>query len=301
MPFFKTTDNTELHFIDWGAGEPVVFVSAWGLSCRMWQYQMTQVVDFGRRTVTYDRRGHGRSEDPGRGYDYDQLSDDLASLLNHLDLWNATLVSHSMGEGEIVRYLSRYGSNRIARVALISPLGPLPVAADDNPVGLDRDVIDSVRNSWKLDFPSWLDANQDSYVGKGLPGCNVSDGLVDWTKRDLLQTSLMALIECNRTGMETDRRTEMQRIDVPTLIIQGDHDASIPIELSGKVCAQLIPGAVLRTYANAPHGLYLSHANRLTGDLVGFFSTTKMAQMDALRADAAVLQSVSSASRSTAQ
>jgi non-heme chloroperoxidase len=270
MPYYETPDHVQLYYQDWGEGEPVVFVSAWALSSRMWQYQMINLIEHGLRCIAYDRRGHGRSDHPGHGYDYDTLADDLAGLIDRLDLTGVTLVSHSMGGGEIVRYLTRHGHGRVARAALVAPLGPFPLRAEDNPHGFDPAVVAAVRAGWKEDFPAWMDASADGYVGKGLPGCSVPAGLVEWTKQDMLQSSLLALIECNRTGVETDLRTEMTRIAVPTLIIDGDHDQSIPTELSGKVCAELIPGSIFKLYQNAPHGLYLTHRSRLTDDLLTF-------------------------------
>ncbi|MBO0692010.1 MAG: alpha/beta hydrolase [Acidimicrobiaceae bacterium] len=277
MPWFESADLTTIHFQDWGRGAPVVFVSGWGLSCEMWQYQMAALVDHGVRTIAYDRRGHGRSDRPGRGYDYDTLSDDLACLLEHLDLRDVTLVGHSMGDGEIVRYLSRHGEHRVSKIVLVAPIGPLPVATDNNPGGINRALIESVRNGWKQDFTAWLDANADAYVGKGLPGCNVSDGLVEWTKRDLMRTSLRAIIDCNRTAVETDRRDDARCVRVPTLIIHGDHDASMPAALSGQVYAELVVGSTFKLYEHAPHGLYLTHHARLASDLLAFRHSGELA------------------------
>jgi non-heme chloroperoxidase len=270
MLYHETSDHTTLYYQDWGKGEPVVFLSAWALSSRMWQYQMIAMVDRGLRCIAYDRRGHGRSDQPGKGYDYDTLADDLAGLVDMLDLRGLTLVGHSMADGEIIRYLTRHGDERVARVALVCPFGRFPLRADDNPEGFDPADIDMVRASWKRDFTAWMDAGVDGYVGAGLPGCNVSTGLIEWTKWDMLGTSLLALIECNRAGVETDRRMEMTKVAVPTLIIDGDHDVSIPTELSGQVCAELIPGSTFELYEDAPHGLYLTHGDRLTNDLVRF-------------------------------
>lgn len=270
MPYFSTDDGCRLHCRDWGDGDPVVFLSSWSLSSVMWQYQMVELVEHGLRCVAYDRRGHGRSDDPGRGYDYDTLADDLAVLLDTLDLYDVTLVGHSMAGGEIVRYLTRHGDDRIARIALVSPIAPCPLRTDDNPAGFDPSIVESVRDSWKQDITAWVDASADGYVGAGLPGCDVSPGLVDWTKRDLLQTSLCAQIACHRTGVEADLRLELGKIAVPALVIHGDHDETIPAEISGRVCAELIPRASYALYENAPHGLYLTHRDRLTKDLLSF-------------------------------
>jgi non-heme chloroperoxidase len=270
MPYYETRDHVQLFYQDWGAGEPIVFVSAWALSSRMWQYQMINLIEHDLRCIAYDRRGHGRSDQPADGYDYDTLADDLAGLMEMLDLSGVTLVSHSMGGGEIVRYLSRHGNHRVARAVLVSPMGPFPLRTETNPNGFDPAVVATVRASWKRDFPSWIDIGAAGYVGSGLPGCNVSARLIEWTRHDMLQTSLLALLECNRSGVETELRGEMTNIAVPTLIIDGDHDQSVPTELSGKVCAELIPGSIFKLYENAPHGLYLTHPERLASDLLGF-------------------------------
>jgi non-heme chloroperoxidase len=231
---------------------------------------MAALVDQGFRTVAYDRRGHGRSGRPGSGYDYDTLADDLAALVQHLNLEDITLVTYSMGEGEAVRYLSRHGDGRVAKLILTCPAGPLPMRSDDNPNGADPEVLEAVRESWKQDFTAWMDAAQDGFFGVGLPGCDVSPGIVEWTRSDMMATSLAALIAFYRTGTETDRRQDMEAVRSPTLIIQGDHDQSIPIELSGQVAAGLISGSELRVYENAPHALYLTHRDRLTADILEF-------------------------------
>ena len=275
MPYYETPDHVQLYYQDWGKGEPVVFVSAWALSSRMWQYQMINLIDHGLRCIGYDRRGHGRSDQPGDHYDYDSLADDLAGLIEALELTGVTLVAHSMGCGEIVRYLTRHGDRRVARVALVAPAGPFPLRTETNPNGFEPDVVATVRASWKRDFPGWMDRAEAGYVGSGLPGCDVSAGMIEWTRQDMLQTSLLALVECNRSIVETDLRGEMANIAVPMLIIDGDHDQSVPTELSGKVCAALVPGSIFKLYENAPHGLYLTHPDRLTSDLLSFIESAE--------------------------
>jgi pimeloyl-ACP methyl ester carboxylesterase len=270
MPYFEGTEGIRLHYRDWGDGEPVVFLASWSLSSVMWQYQMVALADGGLRCVAYDRRGHGRSDDLGHGYDYDTLADDLAALLTTLDLDRVTLVAHSMASGEVVRYLTRHGDDRVARIALVSPIGPFPLRQDDNPNGVDLAIFEAVWESWRRDITAWVDAGADGYVGKGLPDCEVSAELVEWTKRDLLKTSLIAQIECQRAAATTDLRPELATITVPALVIHGDHDESIPAEISGCVCAELIPSATFSLYENAPHGLYLTHRDRLTRDLLEF-------------------------------
>jgi non-heme chloroperoxidase len=257
----------------------VVFCAAWALSSIAWQYQMISVVDSGRRAVAYDRRGHGRSDDPGRGYDYDTLADDLARVLERLELRDVTLVAHSMGSGEAVRYLTRHGAGRVARLLLLAPTTPFVLKTPDNPDGVDGTFFAERRDEWRRDFGRWILENEAPYFGEGLPGCDVSSLLRDWTKADMLATTLQAAIEFQQSAVETDFRAELSGISVPTLIVQGDADASAPLPLTGARTAELIPGGRLLVYENAPHGLYLTHRERLNGDLLAFIEdhTTALA------------------------
>lgn len=270
MSFMETKDATRLYYREWGTGKPVVFISGWGLSSEMWSYQMIDLSARGLRCIAYDRRGHGRSDDPGRGYDYDTLADDLAALLDHLDLRGVTLAAHSMGSGEAVRYLTRYGSSRVDRLALIGTALPFPLKTADNPDGFNRELIDIQRAMWHRDFPRWLFENEGPYFGAGLPGCSVSPEIVEWTKADMRQTSLKAILDCNLTLIETDFRAELRDISLPTLIVHGDRDSSFPIEMSGLLVSRLLPNNQFIVYENAPHGLYITHMQRLNEDLLEF-------------------------------
>jgi non-heme chloroperoxidase len=261
------SDGTNLFYRDWGSGKPVVFVHSWGLSSDMWCYQMAPMSQKGLRCLSYDRRGHGRSSDPGRGYDYDTLASDLAALLDSLNVQGVTLVSHSMGAGEVLRYLTRYGRNRVARIALVSPTGtPYRQKSPDNPDGIDASVYEGfIRNSLLKDFPKWMEDNARPFVLK-----ETSASTIEWIKGMLLRTSMQALVECQRSGTSTDFRKELAHISVPTLVIQGDKDASAPMELTGRKTAALIPGAQLKIYEGAPHGLFVTHVDRLNSDLLEF-------------------------------
>lgn len=270
MPFVQTDDDVSLFFRDWGEGEPVVFCAAWALSSIAWQYQMMSVVDSGRRAVAYDRRGHGRSDDPGRGYDYDTLADDLARVLEALDLRDVTLVAHSMGSGEAVRYLTSHGDGRIARLVLLAPTTPFVLKTPDNEIGVDGELFAANRDQWRRDFGRWILENEGPYFGDGLPGCDVSPLLRDWTKADMLNTTLQAAIGFQRSAVETDFRAELPALSLPTLIVQGDADASAPLPLTGARTAELLPNCRLCVYENAPHGLYLTHREKLNADLLAF-------------------------------
>jgi non-heme chloroperoxidase len=270
MPFVRSSDDVSLFVRDWGEGTPVVFCAAWALSSIAWQYQMISVVDEGRRAVAYDRRGHGRSDDPGHGYDYDTLADDLASVLEHLDLHDVTLVAHSMGSGDAVRYLTRHGSDRVARLMLLAPTTPFVLKTPNNEYGVDGELFAEQREQWRRDFGRWILENEPPYFGDGLPGCDVSSLLRDWTKADMLSTSLQAAIEFQRSAMETDFRAELSSLSLPTLIVQGDADASAPLPLTGARTADLLPNSRLLVYEDAPHGLYLTHREKVNADLLAF-------------------------------
>lgn len=270
MPFVQTQDHVSLFYRDWGKGEPVVFCAAWALSSIAWQYQMISVVDSGRRAVAYDRRGHGRSDDPGHGYDYDTLADDLARVLDSLDLRDVTLIAHSMGSGDAVRYLTRHRDGRIARLVLLAPTTPFLLKTPDNADGVDGELFAVRRDEWRRDFGRWILENEPPYFGDGLPGCDVSSLLRDWTKADMLNTTLQAAIEFQRSAVETDFRAQLARLSLPTLIVQGDADSSAPLPITGARTADLLPNCHLRVYENAPHGLYLTHREKVNADLLAF-------------------------------
>jgi non-heme chloroperoxidase len=261
----ETKDGAGLFYRDWGSGEAVVFVHGWAVNSDLWQYQMAYLASHGLRCVTFDRRGHGRSTDPGRGYDFDTLADDLAAVIEKLDLRDVTLVGHSMGCAEIARYLVRHGVSRVARVAFVSASLPFVMKTDDNPDGVDRAVFEKTRAGWSKDFPKWLGENARPFFAP-----DTSQHMVDWGIRMCLQTSLQALFECNRIDVETDFRPELPRIQVPTLVIHGDADVSAPLDLMGRRTAKLIPGSQLKVYEHGPHGLMFTHTERLNADLLAF-------------------------------
>ncbi|QRK08845.1 alpha/beta hydrolase [Archangium violaceum] len=265
-----TRDGVDLFYRDWGTGRPVVFLSGWALCSDMWNYQMVPLSEQGLRCVAYDRRGHGRSSDPGRGYDYDTLADDLAFVLEALDLREVTLVGHSMASGELVRYLTRHGAGRIARLVFVAPAAtPFPLKTADNPEGIDASVFEYVRDQLMLrDFPKWLADNARPFVTE-----ETSPEMVEWIMSLMRQCSMKAVIECNRSSTTTDFRAELPRIKLPTLVIHGDKDVSAPLELTGRKTARLIPGSRLEVYEGAPHGLFVTHMDRLNADLLAFART----------------------------
>jgi non-heme chloroperoxidase len=265
--FIETTDGVRLAYTDWGAGKPVVFVHAWALPSPMWDYQVGALSEQGLRCIAYDRRGHGRSSKPNFGYDCDTLADDLSALLAELDLNGVTLVSHSFGSAEVVRYLSRHGAGRIAKIVLIAPAAlPFVTKTADNPNGIPAEQLEFFRTKvLQADFPKWLEDGKKAFFV-----AETSSSLQDWVKELMLSTPLPVAIETNRRISSTDFRKELPGITVPTLIIHGDEDASAPIDLTGRPTAALIPKAQFKIYEGAPHGIFLTHKDRLNADLLGF-------------------------------
>jgi non-heme chloroperoxidase len=271
MPFIQATDRTSLFVTDWGSGSPVVFTHAWGLRSDEWNYQVPAFVAADLRCVLYDRRGHGRSDRPATGYDIDTMADDLAAVIDHFDLREVTLVAHSLGSKEAVRYLSRHGDARIARLVLIAPTTPLIRRTADNPDGVDPALIDANYAAVAADVTQWCADFEAAgpYFGSSPGG---SPGLVDWTIRMIVDTPLHVLLETLKVNVDADMRAELREIRVPTLIVHGDQDASAPIDLTGRKTAELIRGADLVVYPGAGHGLYASDHDAVNADILAFIS-----------------------------
>ena len=270
MSYFQATDGTTLYYRDHGDGPPIVLLSSQGLSSSMWQHLMVRLADREFRCVALDRRGHGRSDDPGKGYDFDRFADDIGELLTLLDLRDVMLVGHSVGGAEAARYLTRHGSDRVSRLVLASTTLPFLARTEDNPDGVPPAVMQSVWESWHSDWPRWVGENRPPFIGAGLPGCAVSPEMIQLGMNDMLQTSLPALLQTSRAAVTTDFRAELREIGVPTLLIHGDSDASSPVEITGAKAVTLIPGARLKIYQNAPHGLVATHLSQVEGDIVEF-------------------------------
>jgi non-heme chloroperoxidase len=263
----RTRDGQELAVQDWGSGPPILFLAAWGLPSEMWAYQMVPLSEQGFRTVAYDRRGHGRSSRPGTGYDADTLADDLAAVLDALDLRDVTLVGMSIAGGEMVRYVTRHGTARLARLVFVGTAAtPFPTQTADNPAGVPAERFEMFRQQMLLrDYPKWLEDNRPAFF---VP--ETSAQIQDWVKAMMLDTSLKALVECNRTFTSTDFRAELPKVALPALVIHGDADVSAPLDLTGRPTAKLLPNARLTVYEGAPHGLFVTHRDRLTADLLAF-------------------------------
>jgi non-heme chloroperoxidase len=264
MPFISVKDGAQLYWREWGAGSPILFLSSLGCDSRLWDYQIAAFADEGFRCIGFDRRGHGRSDQPAAGYDVDTFADDVAQLVDELDLKNLTLITHSMAGGEAVRYLTRHGSQRISRLILVAPTTPMLLKAPDNPNGLPMEAFGALWSQWARDYPKWVDDNVAPFF---IP--ETSPAMMRWVVT-LLTTPLPITLACSRAMAEADFRAEMRAIDVPTLIVHGDRDRSMPVELTGKPSAELIPGCRLLVYPGAPHGLMFTHMDQLHADLLSF-------------------------------
>lgn len=266
FPYLTTAERTTLFYKEWGAGErTVVFIHGWPLHSDMWQYQMLHLANAGIRVIAYDQRGCGRSTDPGTGYDFDALADDLSSVIEQLALRNIVLVGHSFGAGQIVRYLSRHTSARVSKIVLLSASLPFIQQSQDNPDGVDPARFEHLRMLMRTDTPKWLgNASKIFFVPETSPET------IQWGVRMCMDNSIFALTQTNHTDVETDFRAELPKVRVPTLVIHGDADRTCQIETTGRRVAQLIPGAELKVYKDAPHGLFITHMERLNNDLLTF-------------------------------
>jgi pimeloyl-ACP methyl ester carboxylesterase len=266
MPTLKAKDGTEIFFHDWGSGPPVVLIHGWPLNADMWEHQSLHLAGNGFRVIAYDRRGFGRSGKPWAGHDYDTFADDLAALMTALDLNGVSLVGFSMGGGEVARYLGRYGAGRVAKAVLIGAVPPFLLQAADNPNGAPASVFEGMMAGIAADRPSF-------FAGFG-PGFysppKVSDAVQDWTLSMAMQASLKGTLDCVKAFGFTDFRADMQAFTVPTLVLHGEQDGIVPLAISGKVTAAMVPGAVLKTYADAGHGLCWTHKDAVNADLLDF-------------------------------
>jgi non-heme chloroperoxidase len=261
----RARDGAALYVKDWGAGPPVLFVHSWAINADMWEYQMTPLAEQGRRVIAFDRRGHGRSQETAAGYDIDNLADDLGAVIEALDLTDLTLVGHSMGGPEAVRYLSRHGAGRVARLALVAPTTPRLRQSPDNPGGVPQAAFDQMRASWRQDRAKWLADNSRPFLAP-----ETSQAMVDWLIGLMMQTSLKVWLDCNDTVVAGDFRRDLAALRLPVQVIHGDADVSAPLALTGQPTAALVPGARLIVYEGAPHGLFITHAERLNADLAAF-------------------------------
>ena len=267
-PYVAARDGTKLFVQDWGSGRPVLLLSAWTFDASIWGSQIAALDAKGFRCVAPDRRGHGRSEMPSSGYDLDTLTDDVAAVIEARDLRDVTLVGFSMGTAEAVNYLGRYGSDRIARLVLIAPTTPFLVKTEDNPDAVPKAVIEADNAAIARDFAKWIAANEAPFFTPETPEITRT-----WIREMMLSVPLPVALACRKTIAFADLRKAAAGIDLPTLIVHGDKDASAPLPLTGAKTARLIKGSKLTVYEGAPHPLPLTHGERLIADMLAFMST----------------------------
>jgi non-heme chloroperoxidase len=271
MSTITTKDGQQIYYKDWGTGQPVVFSHGWPLTADSWEAQMVFLASHGYRCIAHDRRGHGRSSQPWAGNDMDTYADDLATLIETLDLKRAIVVGFSAGGGEVARYIGRHGSRRVAKAALISAVPPLMLKTAENPGGLPIEVFDAIRAGSIADRSQlYKDLASGPFFGFNRPGAKVSQGRIDWFWLQGMQAGHKNAFDCIRAFSETDFTADLKRFDLPTLIIHGDDDQIVPIGAAAIASAKLVKGATLNVYTGAPHGLIDTHKDRLNDDLLTF-------------------------------
>jgi non-heme chloroperoxidase len=270
MNTITTNDGATIYFKDWGTGQPVVFSHGWPLSSDAWEAQMLFLAAHGFRCIAHDRRGHGRSSQPWTGNDMDTYADDLAALVQTLDLHDAIHVGHSTGGGEVVRYIGRHGTARVAKAVLIGAIPPLMLQTPTNPGGLPRKVFDDIRTSVLKDRSQFFKDLSVPFFGANRAGVTVSQGVLDTFWLIGMQAGFSSVYDCIKVFSETDLTDDLKRIDVPTLIIHGDDDQIVPIGASALLAAKIVKDATLKVYEGAGHGLTTTLKERLNADLLEF-------------------------------
>ncbi|GAA1959676.1 alpha/beta fold hydrolase [Kitasatospora viridis] len=270
--FFETHDGTRIAYEDYGTGEPVVLIAGAMLNTDMWECQIPFLVEHGYRCIAIDRRGHGRSDRPSDGYDIETTTEDLAALLEHLDLRDATLVGHSTGGAEAARYLARHGNARVARVVFLAAILPFLKLTEDNPGGIPEEVAEQLFQQIRADRGKWMARQTQAYFATHL-GNDVSPQQIDATYQQCMSTSPWATLKMQQAAFHADSREALSRVTVPAMVVHGAADFSAPIDVTGRSTAAALPGCTYREYPTAGHGLYVSHAAELNADLLAFLKS----------------------------
>ncbi|OXC72721.1 alpha/beta fold hydrolase [Caballeronia sordidicola] len=273
MNTVTTKDGTRIFFKDWGSGKPVVFSHGWPLDADAWDPQMLFLVQKGYRVIAHDRRGHGRSDQPSNGNDMDTYADDLATVMNALDLKGAMLVGHSTGGGEIAHYIGRHGNARVAKVVLISAVPPIMVKTESNPNGLSMSVFDGIRASVAGNRSQFYKDLAVPFYGFNRPNAKIEQGTIDEFWREGMIGSVKGQYDCIKQFSEVDYTEDLKKIDVPTLVLHGDDDQIVPIDASGRLSAKLVKNATLKVYPGAPHGMCTTQADKVNADLLAFLES----------------------------
>jgi len=263
-------DGTEIYFKDWGAGPSVVFSHGWPLSSDAWEDQMVFLGSHGYRCIAHDRRGHGRSSQPWTGNDMDTYADDLAALVEALDLHDAVHVGHSTGGGEVARYIGRHGTARVAKTVLIGAVTPIMLKTSTNPGGLPIETFDQMRAAVLADRSQFFRDLSGPFYGANRPGASVSQGVRDSFWMQGMQAGFKSVVDCIKAFSETDHTEDLKRFDVPTLIMHGDGDQIVPIDASARLSAKLVKGATLKVYPGLSHGMCTVNKDQINADLLAF-------------------------------
>jgi non-heme chloroperoxidase len=266
----KMKDGTAIYYKDWGSGHPVVFSHGWPLTADAWDAQMIFLGQHGHRVIAHDRRGHGRSDQPWNGNDMDTYADDLAALIEALNLKEATLVGHSTGGGEVARYIGRHGSRRVAKAVLIGAVPPIMLKTETNPGGLPMSTFDEIRAGVVGDRSQFFKDLTMPFYGYNKPDAKVSQGVRDSFWLQGMQCSIKGAYDCIKAFSETDFTDDLKKVDVPTLILHGDADQIVPIGTSAMMSAKLVKNATLKIYPGAPHGMCTTLADKVNGDLLAY-------------------------------
>ena len=270
MTIFTTSDGTGIFFKDWGRGRPMLFSHGWPLSADAWDAQIMFFGERGYRTIAHDRRSHGRSDQTWDGNHMDRYADDLAELIEALDLSDVILVGHSTGGGEVTRYIGRHGTARVAALVLVGAVPPLMVRTEANPGGLPIEVFDAIRRGTFDDRAQFFRDLTLPFYGYNRPGAVVSDGIRESFWAQGMMGGLKGQYDCIHEFSEVDYTDDLRRVDVPTLLIHGDDDQIVPIDASAREAARIVPGAELKVYPGGDHGLPQTHQDAFNADLLAF-------------------------------